>query len=787
MKIIRRSIGAKVLILTSLCIILAFTGLFLANSWWQKNAMVHEITQFAERTSQLLQMSIEEPMAIGDNEATVSQFEKVSERYKDFKVYLTNHSGDITYATEKPSLRKDLAAVHALPEFTALLERSLKDKTQAGAFVEIDGVPYFVEVKSVANAPSCHHCHGSSKPILGSMVVFQDTSAEMATLASTQVKSALISLAGMVALLTVLLLFMKLTVVNRIKSIATCTEDISRGDLKARFDVGGQDELADLCRYLTDMVQRINDQLEYNKGVLSGIIIPMFVTDGREKIEYVNPPLLNILGLKEAQVLGSTPAEVFRAGETAAAIGEVLRTGQSRSGALKFARADGVTYPLHYEVSALRDSANRVVGAIGVMIDLSQEEQDKQRIERQQANLLEVARQVTEVAMKLSEAADALSTEMVELTQGVDATADRTTEVATAMEEMNATVIEVAQNASLTSEAAGAANDVAQKGSREVQESVAITREVAQTTNSLATTLGSLAEQATDIGRVLSVVNDIADQTNLLALNAAIEAARAGDAGRGFAVVADEVRKLAEKTMSATKEIDQVIIQIQQGTKAAVTEMDTARKRVDTATAMVEASGGMLHEIVGQSNRISDMVRNIATASEQQSSTSEEINNNINTINRVSQDNSQRIQKANGEIQDVARMAQDLSRLVSRFSEQEAERVKKERRRHTRLEVRVQGQEKACRLSRAGTSAWQAAQLVDISQSGARLRLTATALRPPLAGGEKVKLHSELKHGTYSLSDIAAEVVWLNGDILGIEFDELLPLGASELKRLVEP
>jgi methyl-accepting chemotaxis protein len=130
----------------------------------------------------------------------------------------------------------------------------------------------------------------------------------------------------------------------------------------------------------------------------------------------------------------------------------------------------------------------------------------------------------------------------------VDATADRTTQVATAMEEMNATVVEVAQNASLTSEAAGAANDVAQKGSREVQASVGITREVAQTTNTLAATLGSLSEQSTDIGRVLSVVNDIADQTNLLALNAAIEAARR-DAGRDRRG-RDEVRKLAEKTMS---------------------------------------------------------------------------------------------------------------------------------------------------------------------------------------------------------------------------------------------
>ena len=167
----------------------------------------------------------------------------------------------------------------------------------------------------------------------------------------------------------------------------------------------------------------------------------------------------------------------------------------------------------------------------------------------------------------------------------------------------------------------------------------------------------------------MSVINDIADQTNLLALNAAIEAARAGDAGRGFAVVADEVRKLAEKTMTATREVDAAITAIQQSAREAVTEMGNTRERAGHTGTMAENAGRVLGQIVSESDSIADMVRSIATAAEQQSSTSEEINLNVNGINELSQGISQRIAQANDAIQEVAAMAGKLSGLVEKFKE----------------------------------------------------------------------------------------------------------------------
>ncbi len=670
MNFIRRSLGAKVLVLTSLLTILAFTGLFLANSYWQRDAMLHEVKVSAERTVELLQMAIEEPMSVGNNEATIAQFKKLAAQFTGFQVYLTNWSGNITYATREKALREDMKNV-INGRVGGLLDKSLGELVEEGDIMDVLGKPYYVQVKSIPNAPNCHHCHGSSKPILGSMVVLSDVSPEMTTLRNSQIKSAVISFSSLLILLIGLLLFMRKAVVNRIRTIANRTEEVSKGDLDTDFNVGGEDEMADLSRYLTDMVHQIKNQLEYNRGVLSGIIIPMFVTDQKGRLDFVNRPLMDILGRNEAECIGQPARDVFYGNggskTTEAAADIVLRTGESKSGTMRYTRSDGISFPLHYEISPLRDTKNTVVGAIAVMIDLTQEEKDRQRIEDNRASLLEVANEVTDVAHKLSDAADALGGRMHELTLAVDSTADRTGQVATAMEEMNATVLEVARNASQTAEHSDQASAVARDGGDEVQTTVNTTREVVDTTNSLAETLNSLSDKAEDIGRVLSVINDIADQTNLLALNAAIEAARAGDAGRGFAVVADEVRKLAEKTMTATKEVHVVIAEIQNGTKDAVTEMDKTRERVNNATGSVEKAGDMLHQIVSQSDTIADMVRNIATAAEQQSSTSEEINDNVSQINSLSQEVSSQIQQANQAIQDVASMAQNLSRLVERF------------------------------------------------------------------------------------------------------------------------
>jgi len=174
--------------------------------------------------------------------------------------------------------------------------------------------------------------------------------------------------------------------------------------------------------------------------------------------------------------------------------------------------------------------------------------------------------------------------------------------------------------------------------------------------------LGKLAE---GIGGVMNVISDIADQTNLLALNAAIEAARAGDAGRGFAVVADEVRKLAEKTMHATQEVGTSITAIQGSTRTNIGEMGKAVENIDEATTLANSSGHALKAIVDLAAASSAVVTSIATAAEEQSATSEEINRAIEEINRVVGSTADGIVQCSAAVQELARMAQELRSVMA--------------------------------------------------------------------------------------------------------------------------
>ncbi len=666
MRLIPKTLGNKVLVLTSLLTIIAFTGLFLANSYWQRQATLKDAETNSRLTSELLNMAIADPMRLGDNKGTTTVFDTVAQAHKDVHVCLTDFKGNITYSTDKDMLRKDLLAMHS-GRIKEVLPQALNAGGEYSFLSEEGSTPQFIEVMAVKNAQECWHCHGKSQPILGAMVVFQDVSRQFNTLKESQVKGTIISISGLILLLSALLLFMKFAVVNKVRTIAAVTEEVSQGNLDAEFEVAGTDELADLSRYLGHMVDQIKDQLEYNKSVLSGIIVPLLVTDKDGVINFVNKPLCAILDRKPEELLGKGVALALTGKEGTGRTAQLIRDGKSINGNMRVLHQDGGEISVHYEVSPLINAQGLSVGAIEVLIDLTQEENDRMAIEENRKNLLAVANEVTGVAIKMSSAAEELYAQMAELAKSVDTSTAQTAQAATAMEEMNSTVLEVAKNAGATSDSSDKANKVARQGGEVVQRTVVEIHEVTGTTEKLSETLNQLSERAGKIGSVLGVINDIADQTNLLALNAAIEAARAGEAGRGFAVVADEVRKLAEKTMSATKEVEEVIRLIQQGTSEAVEEMGGARERVVKTAAMAEEAGKVLGLIVTQSDEIADMVRSIATAAEQQSATSDEINTNITEINEVSRHISDGIAEANTAIAEVASMSQHLAKLVAGF------------------------------------------------------------------------------------------------------------------------
>jgi methyl-accepting chemotaxis protein len=209
-------------------------------------------------------------------------------------------------------------------------------------------------------------------------------------------------------------------------------------------------------------------------------------------------------------------------------------------------------------------------------------------------------------------------------------------QLATAMQEMASTAEEVARNAQSAAQAAVEANAQTESGVRVVSRSTEAIMNLAEEMNETSHSINMLSKLSQNIESILSVITSIADQTNLLALNAAIEAARAGESGRGFAVVADEVRSLASRTQESTQEIRQMIDQLQAGVRQAETRMQQSRDSASQTAQDASAANDMLTQISAAITRINDMNLQIATAAEEQSATTEEINRNTTNIRDIS-------------------------------------------------------------------------------------------------------------------------------------------------------
>jgi methyl-accepting chemotaxis protein len=254
-----------------------------------------------------------------------------------------------------------------------------------------------------------------------------------------------------------------------------------------------------------------------------------------------------------------------------------------------------------------------------------------------------------------------------ETVDGVLTQQSETTQVATAMNEMAASVQEVARTAAGAADAARNADNEAKNGKMVVLETMDSINSLAGEVEKAAETLSALESDINNIGAIVDVIRGITEQTNLLALNAAIEAARAGEHGRGFAVVADEVRTLAARTQSSTHEIEEMVDRLQQGAQAAVAVMNEGRERANNSVEKASSAGVALDTIIEMISTMDEMSAQISNAANEQSSVAEDINRGIVNISQVAEHTAEGARAATEAVETLSHLTGQLKEASGKF------------------------------------------------------------------------------------------------------------------------
>jgi methyl-accepting chemotaxis protein len=442
--------------------------------------------------------------------------------------------------------------------------------------------------------------------------------------------------------------------------------------LRAVIEKKGKATAEDYARIgdegVRDLLRERQAMLNFYADALSAVATPTLIVDRKGLITHASEALTTLLNRKRDQIVGRTIRQAFTGREGASKTTDlVMQQGTAYEEQVELTLWDGRVVHLRLFINCIRiDDA--VVGAVCSYVDLTELHQERDRLDEQQRASSEVGEEISELAQRMASATEELSASADEQAKGAQQQKAQTDTVATAMEQMTATVLDVAENATETSKAAEQARQSAAEGVEMVREAVKGINNVSESAQKLASVLSQLDSQAGEIGRIISVINDIADQTNLLALNAAIEAARAGDAGRGFAVVADEVRKLAEKTMTATKDVEESIMTIQEQSQNAVSSMELTERQVVESTEMSNKAGESLEEIMARIQDMVNRVSQIATAAEEQSSAAEEINRNIEEIAIIAREADEGAGQAASATRDLAELSHELLQVSLTFS-----------------------------------------------------------------------------------------------------------------------
>ena len=538
-----------------------------------------------------------------------------------------------------------------------------------------------------------------------------------------------------------------------------------------------RDEIGQLAAAFNNMVRDIKKQLGFSQGILHGITTPFACIDANGKLSYLNKAMLDCWSLtgQPQDYYGRTSGDVFfRTPNHTTLMDQVLADNMAELG-YEATRTmdDGSKRYLFMDVSPLQNLDGELIGAFALITDFSELMNQQQRVAALNDRIYFSANKAQQISQQQADASSSL-TEQLSTTAHMAREQDATSlEVARTIETMAEAMHSMVGRAMQAVENAKNSQHEADKGARVVRDTIDCIHKVDEQIVIISQGMSTLGTHAVAIGRILDLIRDIADQTNLLALNAAIEAARAGEAGRGFAVVADEVRKLAEKTMQATGEVTQAVKAIENGVQGNTEATSKAVKLSEQSTAFANQSDESLAHILDMVSQVAQDTDAITLATKEQASTSEHVLTVVERITEQAHSTTRNMTDSTDLVASLSSLSSELRMII--------EEMRSERRQTPRYAL---ADPYTLHLRHEASGSNYPVRLVDITQGGMSIRFSNAA--PALAEREKVLLTADTPPFGNFINAKAAQIKWISGSQVGLRFTEPLNDDVAAIIRRFE-